>query len=88
VRAAEVMDEPTPINLGTGMEITIRDLVALVAMLCGFHGEIRWDSSKPDGQPRRYLDTARAESLLGWKARIGFEEGLRRTIEWFEAQRA
>jgi GDP-L-fucose synthase len=88
VRAAEVMDEPTPINLGTGMEITIRDLVALVAMLCGFHGEIRWDSSKPDGQPRRCLDTARAESLLGWKARIGFEEGLRRTIEWFEAQRA
>jgi GDP-L-fucose synthase len=88
VRAAEVMDEPTPINLGTGMEITIRDLVALVAMLCGFHGEIRWDSSKPDGQPRRCLDTARAERLLGWRARVGFEEGLRRTIEWFGAQRA
>jgi GDP-L-fucose synthase len=88
VRAAEVMDEPEPINLGTGMEITIRDLVTLIARLCGFGGEIRWDASKPDGQPRRCLDTARAERLLGWRARVGFEEGLRRTIEWFGAQRA
>jgi GDP-L-fucose synthase len=86
IRAAETMDEPTPINLGTGMEITIRDLVTLVAKLCGFKGEIRWDASKPDGQPRRCLDTARAERLLGWKAKVGFEEGLRRTIEWFEAR--
>jgi GDP-L-fucose synthase len=88
VRAAEVMDEPEPINLGTGMEITIRNLVTLIARLCGFGGEIRWDASKPDGQPRRCLDTARAERLLGWRARVGFEEGLRRTIEWFGAQRA
>jgi GDP-L-fucose synthase len=86
VRAAEVMDDPEPINLGTGMEITIRDLVTLIARLCEFRGEIVWDSSKPDGQPRRCLDTARAERLLGWRARIGFEEGLRRTIDWFEAQ--
>ena len=86
VRAAEVMDEPTPINLGTGGEITIRDLVGLVARLCRFEGEIRWDASRPDGQPRRCLDTSRAERLLGWRARVGFEEGLRRTIEWFEHQ--
>ena len=85
VRAAEVMDDPTPINLGTGMEITIRDLVTMIAKLCGFQGEIRWDATRPDGQPRRCLDTARAERLLGWKARVGFEDGLRRTIEWFEA---
>ena len=85
VRAAEVMDDPTPINLGTGMEITIRDLVTMIAKLCGFQGEIRWDATRPDGQPRRCLDTARAERLLGWKAKVGFEDGLRRTIEWFEA---
>ena len=86
VRAAEVMDQPTPINLGTGGEITIRDLVGLVARLCRFEGEIRWDASRPDGQPRRCLDTSRAEHLLGWRAQVKFEEGLRRTIEWFERQ--
>ena len=86
VRAAEVMDDPTPINLGTGGEITIRDLVGLVARLCRFEGEIRWDASRPDGQPRRCLDTSRAEHLLGWRAQVKFEEGLRRTIEWFERQ--
>jgi hypothetical protein len=64
VRAAEVMDEPTPINLGTGMEITIKDLVTLIARLCGFTGEIRWDATKPDGQPRRCLDTERAAKLV------------------------
>ncbi|HAN16689.1 MAG TPA: EscV/YscV/HrcV family type III secretion system export apparatus protein [Chloroflexi bacterium] len=68
--------------------ITIRDLVTLIAKLCDFRGEIVWDSSKPDGQPRRCLDTARAERLLGWRAKIGFEEGLRRTIDWFEARAA
>jgi GDP-L-fucose synthase len=85
VRAAEVMDEPVPINLGTGHEITIRDLVELVARLTGFRGTIEWDASKPDGQPRRCLDTARAAELLGWKAEVGFEEGLRRTIDWFRS---
>ncbi|MFO0827683.1 MAG: GDP-L-fucose synthase [Phycisphaerales bacterium] len=83
VRAAEVMDDPTPINLGTNMEITIKDLVHLIARLTGFTGEIRWDSSKPDGQPRRCLATDRAAKLLSWRAQVGFEEGLRRTIEWF-----
>jgi len=83
VRAAEVMEEPTPINLGAGFEITIRDLVHLIADLTGFEGEIRWDASKPDGQPRRCLDTARAKELLGWEARMDFREGLRRTIEWW-----
>lgn len=83
LRAAEVMDEPTPINLGTGMEITIKDLVELIARLTGFMGEIRWDSTKPDGQPRRCLDTQRAEKLLNWRAKVGFEEGLRNTIAWW-----
>ncbi|MBL9121949.1 MAG: GDP-L-fucose synthase [Phycisphaerae bacterium] len=85
VRAAEVMDEPTPINLGTNMEITIQDLVHLIARLTGFRGEIRWDATKPDGQPRRCLDTERAAKLLGWRAKVTFEEGLKRTIEWFRA---
>jgi len=86
LRAAEVMDEPIPINLGTGMEITIKALVELIAKLTGFKGEIRWDASKPDGQPRRCLDTQRAKKLLGWQAQVGFEEGLRRTIEWWRAE--
>ena len=87
VRAAEAMDEPVPINLGTNMEITIKDLVHLVARLSGFTGEVRWDPSKPDGQPRRCLDTERAAKLLGWRAKVGFEDGLRRTIEWYRANR-
>lgn len=86
LRAAEVMSEPTPINLGTGMEITIRELVNLIARLAGFEGEIRWDSTKPDGQPRRCLDITRAADLLDWRAQVGFEEGLRRTIEWWERE--
>ena len=87
VRAAEAMDDPVPINLGTNMEITIKDLVTLIARLSGFTGEIRWDPSKPDGQPRRCLDTERAAKLLGWRAKVGFEDGLRRTIEWYRANR-
>jgi GDP-L-fucose synthase len=72
------------VNLGTSMEITIKDLVELIASLTGFEGEIRWDSSKPDGQPRRCLDTSRARDLIGFEAKVGFEEGLRTTIEWWE----
>jgi GDP-L-fucose synthase len=87
IRAAEVMETPEPINLGTGMEITIRDLVTLIARLCGFGGEIQWDATKPDGQPRRCLDVQRAAQRLGWRAKVGFEEGLRRTIDWFVAHR-
>jgi GDP-L-fucose synthase len=85
VRAAEVIDEPVPINLGTAGEITIRDLVTMVAETCGFTGSIRWDASKPDGQPRRCVDSGRAASLLGWHAQTGLREGLRRTVEWYRA---
>ena len=77
------MDDPTPINLGAGFEITIKDLVELIARLTGFEGDIRWDATKPDGQPRRCLDTSRARKLLGFEAKVGFEEGLRRTIAWW-----
>jgi GDP-L-fucose synthase len=87
VRAAEVMEEPEPINLGTNREITIRDLVGLIAKLVGFEGEIRWDSRKPDGQPRRCLDVTRAHEQLGWAATVPFEEGLRRTIDWWRSAR-
>lgn len=83
IRAAERMTVPDPINLGTGREITIKDLVTLIAQLCGFEGRIEWDTSKPDGQPRRCLDTTKAKSLLGWQAEVLFEEGLRQTINWW-----
>ncbi len=85
IRAAEVMEDPTPINLGASFEITIKDLVELIVRLTGFEGAIEWDATKPDGQPRRCLDTDRAKKLLGWQAQVGFEEGLKRTIEWFVA---
>ena len=87
VTAAEKMDDPTPLNLGTGAEITIKDLVELVAKHCRFEGEIRWDTTKPDGQPRRCLDTSKAKDAMGWTAQVSFEEGLQRTIAWFEANR-
>jgi GDP-L-fucose synthase len=87
VLAAERYDDADPVNLGVGREITIRDLVELIARLTGFAGEIRWDPSKPDGQPRRALDTSRARERFGFVAQTGFEEGLRRTIEWWEAHR-
>ena len=87
VRAAEMLDEPVPVNLGTGTEITIRELVELIAAQTGFDGDIRWDDSKPDGQPRRRLDTTRAEAMLGWSAQVDFEKGLRRTIDWWRETR-
>ncbi|MEM9915988.1 MAG: GDP-L-fucose synthase [Planctomycetota bacterium] len=87
VVATEKMDEPTPINLGTGNEIKIKDLVELIARLSKFEGQIVWDSNKPDGQPRRCLDTSKAQRLMNWQAQVGFEEGLARTIEWFEQHR-
>lgn len=86
IKAAEVMDSPLPINLGTGREISIRDLVELIARLTNFPGKIEWDSTKPDGQPRRCLDTSRARELLGWSAEIDFEAGLRETVAWYERQ--
>jgi GDP-L-fucose synthase len=82
--AAERYDRSEAVNLGAGFEILIRDLVPLVARLCRFQGEIVWDTTKPDGQPRRMLDTSKALREFGWKARIPFEEGLRETVAWFE----
>jgi GDP-L-fucose synthase len=84
--AAERVDEPIPINLGTGREIRIRDLVQLIAELCEYMGQVEWDPTSPDGQPRRCLDTTRARALLGWTARTPLESGLRRTIDWFIQQ--
>jgi GDP-L-fucose synthase len=87
VAAAERYDKSDPVNVGAGFEIKIRDLVPLVAKLCRFEGEVVWDTTKPNGQPRRMLDTSRALREFGWKARIPFEEGLRETVEWFEGHR-
>lgn len=88
VLAAERYDGPEPVNLGTGHEITIRELVELIAGLTGFRGELRWDPTKPDGQPRRALDTTRAREWFGFEARTGLEDGLRRTIDWYRARAA
>jgi GDP-L-fucose synthase len=88
VMAAESYDGADPVNLGAGFEIQIRDLVKLICKLMGFKGEIRFDPTKPDGQPRRSLDTSRAERLFGFRAAVGFEDGLRRTIEWYRQQRS
>src|SRR6202521_290816 len=89
VLAARHYDGGEPVNLGAGREITIRDLVRLVARLTGFRGELVWDPSKPDGQPRRCLDVARAAHEFGFRAATDFEEGLRRTIQWYlEVRRA
>jgi GDP-L-fucose synthase len=87
VLAAEHYDGPEPVNLGAGFEISIRDLAQLIARTTGFKGAIDWDSSKPDGQPRRCLDTSRAERLFGFKARTTFEDGLRKTIDWYREAR-
>jgi len=86
--ATEKYNKPEPVNLGSGFEISIRELVDLIAKLTGFNGQIVWDTSKPDGQPRRLFDTAKAEKEFGFRARTGFEEGLRKTIEWYKEQRA
>ncbi len=88
VTAAERYDKSDPVNLGAGFEVRIRELVPMIARLCRFEGEIAWDASKPNGQPRRMLDTSRALREFGWKARIPFEEGLRETVQWFESMRA
>ncbi len=81
--ATEKYNKSEPVNLGSGHEISIRELVALIVRLTGFRGEITWDTSRPDGQPRRRLDTSRAEKEFGFKAQVSLEEGLRRTIQWY-----
>jgi GDP-L-fucose synthase len=87
VRAAELYDRPEPVNLGTGVETSIRELAETIAELTGFSGEIRWDTSMPNGQPRRSLDASRAERLFGFKAETPLREGLERTIAWYRASR-
>jgi GDP-L-fucose synthase len=85
VLATEKYDKPDPVNLGSGMEITIKDLTELISKLMDYRGEIHWDATKPDGQPRRCLDVSRAEREFGFKAKMGFEDGLRKTIDWYLA---
>ncbi len=81
--ASEKYNKPDPINLGAGFEISIKDLVDLIVKLTGFKGKILWDNSMPDGQPKRMLDTSRAEREFGFKAKTDFEEGLKKTIDWY-----
>jgi len=85
VLATERYDDPDPVNVGAGREVTIRELVEMIGGLTGFAGEIRWDTTKPDGQPRRMLDTRRARERFGFEAEVGLEDGLRRTIDWWDA---
>lgn len=86
VLATESYDKGEPVNLGTGEEISIRDLVSLIARFAGFEGEVAWDTTRPDGQPRRRLDTRRAEKEFGFRARISLEEGIKQTIDWYESR--
>ena len=85
--ATEKYNGPDPVNLGSGNEISIKDLAEMIARLTNFTGELVWDTSKPNGQPRRGLDVSRAEALFGFRASTSFEEGLRRTIEWYRRNR-
>ena len=85
--ATEKYNKSEPVNLGSDLEISIKDLAELVAKLVEFKGKIRWDDSKPDGQPRRKLDTSRAEQEFGFKAKVDFRKGLKRTIEWYRNNR-
>jgi GDP-L-fucose synthase len=87
VLATERYEGDEPVNLGSGMEISIRDLVETIAHLTGFKGDIVWNTDKPNGQPRRCLDVSRAEREFGFRAKVPFEEGLRRTIEWYHRHR-
>jgi GDP-L-fucose synthase len=86
--ATEQYESPEPVNLGTGFEISIQDLAAMIARLTGFRGELVWDVSRPDGQPRRCLDVTRAAREFGFRAGIGLEEGIRETIDWYREQRS
>lgn len=88
LRATALYNESEPVNLGSGNEVVIKDLVETIARLTGFNGEIRWRSDRPDGQPRRQLDTSRAFEKFGFRARTSLEEGLKRTIAWYEQSHA
>jgi GDP-L-fucose synthase len=87
VLAAQVRNSPEPLNLGNNREVTIRETVETIARIVGFNGTLVWDSSKPDGQPRRRVDASRAERELGWHASTTFEDGLRNTVEWYLVNR-
>ena len=87
VLASELYDDGDPVNLGTDEEMPIRDLVGIITDLVGFEGEVRWDTSRPDGQPRRRVDPSRAKRCFGFEASVPFREGLRRTIDWYLAHR-
>ncbi|MFM7890622.1 MAG: NAD-dependent epimerase/dehydratase family protein, partial [Actinomycetota bacterium] len=88
VLAAELHDGTEPLNLGNNREITIRETAETIARVVGFDGDLVWDSTKPDGQPRRRVDASRAEAALGWHAHTSFEDGLRATVQWYLANRA
>ena len=85
--AAERYNKSDPVNMGTDLEMSIKDLAELISKLVGFKGKIKWDTSKPDGQPRRRLDTTRSEREFGFKAKMDFKEGLKRTINWYKENR-
>jgi GDP-L-fucose synthase len=87
VKAAQLFDSEEPVNLGTGLEISIKDLVEKLCALMEFKGEIVWETDKPNGQPRRCLDTTRAQELFGFQAKVDFDEGLAKTIAWYESHR-
>ncbi len=81
--ATEKYDKPEPVNLGSGMEISIKDLAKMICKIIGFEGEIHWDTTKPDGQPRRQLDTSLAKKEFGFEAKTELKEGLKKTIDWY-----
>ncbi len=86
--ATELYDEPEPVNLGSNLEVTIAEIATTISRLVGFEGELHWDPSKPDGQPRRRVDPTRAEKAFGFKAQTSLEDGLRTTIDWYMSHRA
>jgi GDP-L-fucose synthase len=88
VLAAEVYEEPSPVNLGSNSEVSIREIAELIAHLTGFEGELVWDPTRPDGQPRRRVDASKAERAFGWRAVTSLSDGLRATIDWYLAHRA
>ena len=87
ISAAEKYNGSEPVNLGSGYEISIKDLAEMIVRLTGYGGKIAWQTDKPNGQPRRGLDVSRARDYFGWQAQVPFEEGIRRTIEWYQTQR-
>ena len=86
--ATELYNKSEPVNIGAGFEISIKELVQKIARLTGFKGEIRWDTSKPDGQPRRRLDVSKAKKYFGFEAKTSFDEGLKATIDWYQKHKS